>query len=238
MDGIDVQYVIALDKEMGETVWRTDRSTEFGDIDGDFRKAYSTGTVAEFAGRRQLLVTGAKAGMAYDPSTGEELWSVRYDGFSNASRTLFGHGLAYLNTGYGKPQLWAVRPDGQGDVTVSHVVWKHVRNVPAKPTPVLVDGLLFMVDDKGIASCLEAPTGELLWRERLGGKFSASPLHSENRIYVSDEDGTTHVFRAARSFEPLAKNELDAGCMASPAVVGSALLLRTKEALYRLEERD
>lgn len=236
MDGIDVQYVIALDKTTGRTVWKTDRSIDLERFNPDFRKAYSTPTVIEAAGRTQLISTGAQGSYAYDPATGKELWRVTVPGFSNVARPLFGGGLVLVNSGFGRAQLWAVRPDGQGDVTDTHVVWKATKGIPVKPTPVLVDGLIYMADDRGVASCLELATGESVWQERLGGQFSASPIYADGRIYFFSHDDAATVIRAGRTFQPLAANRLDAGCMASPAVVGRALIVRTKTHLYRIEE--
>ncbi len=236
-DGIDVQYIVALEKTTGRTVWKTDRSTDFGTLDGDLRKAYTTPLVIEAAGRLQMISPGAQAGMAYDPLTGEELWKVRYPGgFSNVSRPLFAHGLVLLNTGLGKPQLWAVRPDGRGDVTDSHVVWKLRKGVPAKPTPVIVGDLIFMTSDSGIASCVEVKTGEVVWQQRIGGQHSASPIYADGRIYFFSHESAATVIEPGRRFEILAVNELDEGFMASPAVAGKALFLRTKTHLYRIEK--
>jgi len=236
MDGIDVQYVVALDKETGRTVWKTDRSIDLEAFNPDFRKAYSTPLVVEAAGRTQLISTGAQGSYSYDPATGKELWRVTVPGFSNASRPLFGGGLVLVNSGFGRAQLWAVRPDGEGDVTETHVVWKATKGIPVKPTPVLVDGLIYMADDRGVASCLELATGETVWQERLGGQFSASPIYADGRIYFFSHDDAATVIRPGRTFQALATNRLDAGCMASPAVVGKALIVRTKTHLYRIED--
>ena len=236
MDGIDVQYVIALDKTTGKTVWKTNRSTDYGDRQGDFRKAYSTPLPIEFGGRRQLICVGAVETMAYDPATGKELWKVRHEGFSNTSRPVFGCGLVFVSAGPGTQQLWAVRPDGDGEVTASHVVWKLRKNVPQKPSPVLVDDLLYLVNDGGIASCVEAKTGKIVWQHRLGGQFSASPIAAEGRIYLFPHDGPATVIATGREYKRLAVNKLDAGFMASPAVAGKAIFLRTKTHLYRVEQ--
>jgi len=236
MDGIDVQYMIALDKTTGRTVWKTDRSLDLTAFIPDLRKAYSTPAVIDAAGRTQLVSTGAQGSYSYDPATGKELWRVAVPGFSNVGRPLFGGGLVLVNSGFGKAQLWAVRPDGQGDVTDTHVVWKATRGIPAKPTPVLVDGLIYMADDGGVASCLELATGETVWQERLGGRFSASPVYADGRIYFFSHDDEATVIRPGRTFQRLAANRLDAGCMASPAVVGKGLIVRTKTDLYRIEE--
>jgi outer membrane protein assembly factor BamB len=235
MDGFDVQYLAALDLATGKTVWKKDRSYDFGDLDGDLRKAYSTPLFIEAEGKTQMVSTGAKATYAYDPRTGEEIWRVRYGGFSNASRPVFAEGLVLVNTGFGKADLWAVRPDGRGDITETHVAWKCTQGVPLKPSPVAARGLVFMASDTGIASCLDARTGESLWKTRLGGEFSASPVLGAGRVYFPSEGGETAVVRADRKLEVLAMNRLDEGCMASPAVSGKSLILRTRTHLYRIE---
>ena len=236
MDGIDVQYVIALDKKTGETVWKSPRTTDFGKLVGDLRKAYSTPLVIEAAGRKQLINPGAQAVISYDPTTGKDLWTVRYPGgFSNVSRPVFDGKFVFVTTGFGKSSLFAIRPDGHGDVTDSHVAWRIDKSVVMKPSPVLVNGLLYMASDKGILTCSEASDGKPVWKERLGGVFSASPVVAGGRIYFCDHDGKTIVIEPGRRYKSLATNTLDSGCMASPAVVGKALFLRTKTHLYRVE---
>ncbi|MGD0898776.1 MAG: PQQ-binding-like beta-propeller repeat protein [Thermoguttaceae bacterium] len=236
-DGIDVQYLVALDKQTGATVWKTDRSTDYAKAEGDLRKAYSTPIVIE-AGGAQLISCGAYAAEAYVPETGREIWKVCYPGgFSNVSRPLYGQGLLFLNTGFGRPEIWAVRPDGHGDISQSHVVWKSkARNLPAKPSSVLAGELLFSVNDNGVATCLEAKTGATIWQERIHGFFSASALYAPDRVYFFDQDGKTTAIAPERKLKVLAVNQLDQGCMASPAVAGKALILRTKTHLYRIEE--
>ena len=153
-------------------------------------------------------------------------------------RPIFGGGLLYICTGYMKPELWAIRPEGQGDLTSTNVVWKATQHVPANPSPLLVGDALYLVSDSGIATCLDAKTGKELWRQRLGGDFSASPLYADSKIYFFGEKGETTVIAAGRSFTRLAKNSLDAGFMASPAAIDAALIVRTRTHLYRIEERD
>jgi len=234
-DGFDLQYVVALDKTTGKTVWKTDRSTKFGDIDGDFRKAFCTPIVIGSGPQRQLVSPGSKAAMAYDLRTGRELWKIHFEGFSSTARPLAADGLVFLFTGFGKSELWAVRPDGQGDVTESHVAWKYSRSVPCKPSAVLVDKLIFMATDTGRAVCLEAATGRELWQKRLGGDYSASPIAAEGRVYFFSHDGRTTVIEANRGGKVLAQNRLDDGFMASPAVSGKSLILRTKKRLVCVE---
>lgn len=237
MDGIDVQYVIALNKATGETVWKTPRSTDFRGLDGDFRKAYSTPTVIEVDGKPQLVSTGAEATIAYDPRTGEELWKHRIAGFSNVGRPMYKEGLLLLNSGFTRAVLSAVRPTGLGDITDTHVDWTFNSNVGIKSSAIVVDGLIYTAFDQGIVTCVELDSGKPLWRERFGGEFSATPLHAAGRIYFFPHEGPAKVIQAGRDLEVLAVNELDAGFMASPAVTGNALILRTEKAVYRIEEK-
>lgn len=243
MDGIDVQYLVALNKVTGQTVWKTDRTAKWDDLDkdgaptrgGDFRKAFSTPLVIEAGGATQMISSGSKASYAYDPETGRELWRVNTSAHSPASRPLFHQGLVFLATGSGKSEYLAVRPDGRGDVTDTHVVWRTVRGAPRLVTPVIVDGLLFLAGEGGIMRCVEAATGDELWQERVVGECYASPTVGDGRIYWGDINGKMAVLKAGRSFEILATNTLDSGFMASPAVSGKALILRTKNSLYRIE---
>lgn len=238
VDGRDVQYVVALDKTTGKTVWKTNRSVDYSPYPINCRKAFCTPIVIEVGRRQQLFSPGAKAMIAYDPITGEELWKARYNGWSMTPRPLFGQGLLFVITDYERPELWAVRPDGSGDVTDTHVAWKITKDMPGTSSLLLIDDLLYMVNDPGYALCVEAKTGAIVWRERLKGKHSASAIYGQGRIYFFSEKATTTVLQAAREFKVLAENQLDDRLMATPAVVENSIILRTRTHLYRLEERD
>lgn len=245
-DGADQQYIIALDKRDGKTVWKTNRSVDFQDLtpegkplrDGDFRKAFSTPLVVTHEGQPYLLSAGSKATYCYDPATGRELWRVEENKHhSGTVCPVFGHGMVFTATGLARGELWAVKLGGTGVVTDTHVAWKVTTNVPNRPSPLLVGDLLFMIhQDTGIVSCLDAKTGELVWRERLPGlgNYSASPIYADGRIYFFNENGHCPVIAAGREFKVLADNKLEAGFMASPAAAGSALFVRSKTHLYRL----
>jgi outer membrane protein assembly factor BamB len=245
-DGSDQQYLVAVHKRTGETIWRTERSVDFQDIDpgtgqpdreGDWRKAFSTPVLADVGGSPQLISLGSMALYGYDPETGREIWRVEAIGcHSGSSRPVLGHGLVFAPMGMDR-ELWAIRPDGRGVVTDTHVVWKYKRAVPSRASILLVGELLFMVDDRGVAACLDAKSGAEHWRERIGGDYSASPIHARGRVYFFNEQGQTTVIEAAPRFRPLAVNQLEAGFMASPAVSGDALYLRTRTHLYRIENR-
>ena len=235
-DGGDIQYVIALDAETGETVWRTDRSVDYRTLPDDLRKAYDTPIAVDVDGVTQLVCVGAEATMGYAPDTGEELWRFRYSGFSMASRPVVAHGLVFLNTGFMKPSLVAVRLGGEGDVTDTHEAWRTNKSIPSMISPIVLGDHLYTVHEGGVVTCLDARTGERMGRTRLDGEFSASPILFGDRLYFANRTDTAFVLSADPDLDVLAENELDDGMMASPAVVGDALILRTRTALYRIQE--
>ena len=192
----------------------------------------------EYQGSPQLISPSAKAAYSYDPYTGQELWHFTHDGHSSAPRTLYADGLACIFLGHvGRlARMRGVRVDGSGDVTETHVAWEYGDAVSKRASAVLVDGRVYMVSNDGIVTCVDFRTGEQVWRKRLGGNFSASAIYAEGRIYFSSEEGVTTVIRPGDTFELLAKNSLEDGCMASPAVAGKAIFLRTKTHLYRIEQ--
>jgi outer membrane protein assembly factor BamB len=234
-DGFDYQYVVALDKRTGRTVWKTDRTLDYGTADGDFKKAYCTPAVFEHHGRLQLVSPAAVGTVAYNPLTGAELWKVYHGGFNPAARPLYSHGVVIIST-EGGLRLLAVRPDGTGDVTKTHIAWTCNKGTPTRPSQLIVGDHLYMVSDQGIVSCLDVTTGTPAWTQRMGGRHSASPIHAAGRIYFFDEDGKSRVIESSpRAFRLVAENQLETGCMASPAVIGDSLIIRTKTHLYRIE---
>lgn len=245
MDGVDVQYLAALDRESGKTVWKTDRNTDWNDLDpsgkplaeGDYRKAYSTPILIRPGGVPQLVSTGSKATVAYDPDTGRELWRVRYDGFSNASLPAWHDGLVIVNTGHSKAMLRAYRVEAgtSGDIT-DQIVWEQTKYVPTRSSPVIVGDLYYMMADNGFISAVDLKSGEVLYSERSGGSCSASPLAADGRIYFCNERGDTQVIAPGREYRLLARNSLDSGILASPAAAGRELYIRTRTSLYRIQE--
>jgi outer membrane protein assembly factor BamB len=235
LDGYDDQYVVALDKHTGKTVWRKDRSIQYDSDEGDIKKGYSTATVIQVDGKDQLVLPSAQDTIAYEPLTGDELWRVHHGGMNAAARPLFGHGNVYINTAAGGLKLFALKVGGTGDVT-KDIVWKTSQGVSTRSSQLLIGEAIYMVSDAGIATCIDAHTGKGIWQKRLDGDFSASPISAEGRIYFCNQDGQTFVVAAKPEYELLATNQLDDGCMASPAVYDKAIYLRTKTHLYRIEE--
>lgn len=234
-DGSDVQYIAALDTATGTVAWKTPRSGTLND-NPDLKKAYGTPLVLPLDGREVVVSPGADWVYGYDPATGEELWRLAYGvlGFSIVPRPVAAHGLVFMSTSFAKPEVLAVRPGGHE--CKPEIVWRQPRGAPSMPSPLVVGDELYVVSDKGIATCLDAKTGDVIWSERLGGNFSSSPLFADGRIYVGNRDGATFVIKPERTFELVATNQLDGQIFATPAAVGRAIYLRTDEALYRLEQ--
>jgi len=238
-DGMDVQFVIALDAATGKTVWKTPRNVKFSSPVPDRHKAYSTPLLIDTPAGKRLLASGAEFSMAYDPATGREIWRVNYPGgYSTASRPVVVGGLVLVNSGFDRPKVLAVRLGGKGDVTKTHVAWSLDRGGANKPSPAVADGRVYLLHDRSTVACLNGKTGQVIWRGRLGGSFSASPITAPGRIYFFDDRGKATVIAPGGSeMKVLATNKLDSGCMASPAVSGNAMFVRTKTHLYRIEKR-
>lgn len=234
-DGGDVQYVVALDKRTGKIRWKTER-------DGLITPkhfAFSTPLALQVKGTEEVISPGADEVISYEVKTGKPLWRVRYKGgYSVVPRPVFAKGLVFLSSGYDSPTLYAIRPDGEGDITESHVAWTLKKGAPHNPSPLAIGDDLYLVSDKGIGTCLDAATGEVHWQERIGGNFSASPLAADGRIYLLDEDGVTTVIAPGHTYQELAKNTLEGRTLASIAVAGRALYLRTDSHLYRIEAKQ
>jgi outer membrane protein assembly factor BamB len=230
-DGSDEAFVAAIDTQTGKIRWKTPRRQPWD-------QAYTTPLVIRVGDRDQVVSVGAYRAAAYDPDSGKEVWRVSYaDGFSNVPRPVFGHGLVYIATGFQQPTLLAVRPDGTGDVTKTHVAWTLRRSAPLTPSPLIVGDELYLVNDGGIATCLDAKTGSIFWQQRLGGNFSASPLFADGRIYFLSEEGVATVIAPGQEFRRLATNTLDGATLASIAVSGGSLFIRSHSHLYRIAQK-
>ena len=239
-DGVDVQYVVALDKNTGQIRWKRDRahiSAERKSGEKPVPMAYCTPLLLEIDGRTQLVSLGSDAIVGHDPATGEEIWHYTYSGYSNVSRPVMAHGMLFFSTGFGEPEFHGIQAGGQGDITQSHAVWSSKKGsvVPMDVSPLVVGDELYTISDAGIAVCYDAKTGKQLWQERLGGNFWASPVYADGRIYCLDDSGKTIVLAPSKKFTSLAENQLDGHTQASLAIVDGAIFLRTDTHLYRIE---
>ena len=234
-DGFDMQYAVCLNKTTGETVWRKDRDLPYP-ANGDLKKAFATPSVFEVDGKPQVVTPAAMGTIAYDAATGEEIWRVIHGGMNEACRPIMAHGLIYLTTGH-TSNLIAVKAGQTGDLTETGIAWRADKISPSRPSPVIVGDLLFMVNDTGIATCLDARTGEPHWKERFDGKFSASPVYAAGNLYFLTENGKGYVVAADKKYRLIEENRLDDGCKASPAVTDGRLYIRTLTHLYCIAEK-
>jgi len=232
-DGMDQQFVAALSIETGNEVWRTARPTIDAD-NGEFRKSYSTPILIKVDGKTQVVVPASQWCVAYDPEDGHEIWRLDHGkGFSITPMPLYADCKVIMSTGYGKPDLVAIDPRGTGDITKTNILWRESRSGPVMPSMINIDSLVYAISDGGIVSALKTSDGSLTWRQRLGGKYSASPFAIGRNVIVADHDGKLTIFQAGDSYREIAKYDFGEQIMASPVPIGNDLLIRTKDALYR-----
>jgi outer membrane protein assembly factor BamB len=230
-DGSENPFVVALDAKTGEQKWRFRRP---GDPVKKF--SFSTPTAIDVAGKTQVVIPGSGVVNAIDPATGRQIWRVDYDGYSVIPKPIFGHGLVFMSTGYDSPTVVAIRPDGKGDVTDTHVQWTLERGAPHTPSLLLVGDELYMVSDRGIVTCVDARTGRQHWQERIGNNYSASLVHADGKIFVQSEEGPAVVLKPGKRYEKLADAGFKEPTLASYAVGENALFIRTEKNLYRVQQ--
>ena len=238
VDGRDVQYVIALNKETGETAWKTNRSVDFSGVQVNQRKAYGTPFIIPRGNTNQMVSIGAKGVYSYDPENGKELWKAEHRGWSIAPRPVYGEGLVFTMIDRDRPEMWAINPNGSGDITETHIEWKETKRMPPRASPIIIKGLLFVVDRNGYISCIEAKTGKPIWQKRMKGRFSASPILANNLIYFFNEDTVCTIIKPTRELEIVAENKLsDEKLMATPAFDENSIYIRTEKKLTRIVKK-
>jgi outer membrane protein assembly factor BamB len=228
-DGKGANFIVALDRNTGKIAWKVDRNVEG-------RKKFSFGTplLITVNGEQQIVAPGTDVISGHSPKDGKEIWHLNYDGYSVIPRPVFSHGLIFVTTSYDRPTLLAIRPDGKGDVTETHLAWSNKTQIPHTPSLLVVGDELYAISDKGIGQCFDAKTGELIWKERVGGNFSASPLYADSKIYFQSEEGETTIIAPGKTYKEIGRNHLKEPTLASYAVAGDTLLIRTKTQLYRI----
>ncbi len=230
-DGSKDPFVAAVDAKTGKVAWKTPRG-----VKARISHSFVTATVAIVDGKAQVMAPGPDHFAAYDLASGAELWRVLAPGWSVVPQPALGHGLVIYNHDYDHPELMAVKLGGKGDVTDSHVVWRIKRGAPSTPSPLLVGDELYFVSDDGIASCVNAKTGDRHWMERLGGNFSASPIFANGRVLFLNEAGRATWVKADKEFAVLGTNEVPGRTFATPAFLDGAMYLRTDETLYKFSQ--
>lgn len=230
-DGSDAQYVTALDKATGKQVWKTERSGQLRS-NPQQRKAYGTPLILEMNGQPTVVSTGADWIYGYEPKTGRELWKLSYGqlGFSMSPRPVAANGMIYFSTSFSPPTMFALRYEG---LKQPEIAWSNKKNAPSIPSPVVLGSELYFLNDGGILSCVDAKTGEEIYRERLGGKFTSSLTAVGDHLYACSREGVVTVVKTGRKFEVVASNQLEGGIYSSPAMQDETLFVRTDKALYR-----
>lgn len=233
-DGTDKQFIVSVDLNSGSQLWKTDRPPIRAN-DGEYRKAYCTPLLIEVDGKQQAVIPGAQWIASYDPENGNELWRVDHGkGFSTTPMPVYESGLVIFSTGYTRPEFVAIDPSGSGDISETNIVWR-ARNAPTMPSFIAQSGRVFAISDKGIMTCLDAKTGEVINRQRVGGNYSASPLWAAGNLYLSSREGAMTVIKCSSDLENVAKNKFDSSLMASPILIGDDLLVRTEKKLIRIK---
>ena len=241
-EGVDVRFLVGLDKRTGETVWKTHRQDEpYEAIPWIGSKAYVTPLLVNVNGRDMIISNGSAIINAFDPVTGEEIWSIVRGAESTVAMPFEENGVVYFETGFkvheGRDrfsEIWAVNPDGRGDITETNVLWK--KPVPPMPlsTPVIVDGLIYTVDAARVMRCIDALTGEDVWEHRFRSQFNSSPVYAAGNIYFNSTRGETIVIEPGREFNMVAENKLDGEIWATPAFLRNSIIMRTDSHLYRI----
>ncbi len=244
LEGTEDPYVVALDKNTGKTVWKSIRPKEIYDpLEPVFRKSFQTPIVINVNGKELLISNGSYMCFAHDVNTGEVIWTVTYGYDSTVSQPLFWNGLVFVNSGWifedNKPSFtrqFAIDPSGNGDVTETHVKWMYEDEVPQIPSPVIVDGKMYMVHDRGMLTCLDAITGKPVWKEKLKGNFNSSPIYAGGNIYFFNVKGECTIIKPGDSFQKVAENSMGETVKASPVFVKNEMVLRTQKHLYVIKE--
>lgn len=242
MEGSDIQYITALDKKNGETIWRTERPKELYDhLEYIGKKAYITPIIVNVKGRDLMISNGSAACIAYDPQTGKEVWRIVYGEDSTIAMPTESDGIIYYYVGFESDssgekiaKLMAVNPDGKGNIEATNVLWSVETPILQLLSPLVLDGLLYTIDSRSKLLCLDASDGTTIWSKRLKGKFHSSPIYADGHIFFSSTRGYTYVIESGKELNMVSENKLEGEIWATPAITGGAILMRTSKYLYKI----
>jgi outer membrane protein assembly factor BamB len=236
-EGVDIQYIVALNKRTGEMVWKSIRPQEYYVNEPPIaRKAYSTPIFIHLDGKDLMISSGSEVCIAYDPLTGKEIWRIVYSSDSAISMPVYENGVLIISTGYHPPvRLMAVNPEGSGNISETNILWRYDKNIPGINSPVAHNGLLYMIQEEGKIQCVDVKTGQVIWTNHLKGNFYSSPIYAAGHIYLPSKQGIIYVLQEGKEFTLLAENKLDSEIWSSMAISGKSILLRSDKAVYRIE---
>ena len=240
LEGVDVQYIVAIDKNTGKTVWKKDRPKDcYDQLLPIGKKAYITPIIINVKGKDLLISNGSAACIAYNPDTGEEVWRVIQGEDSTIAMPFFENGIVYFYTSFVTPkegeqycELMAVDPSGTGDITKTHIIWRLKSPVLQLLTPLVKNGLIYTIDSKNNLSCLDAKTGTSIYTKRLTGKYNSSPVYAGGKIYFTSTNGETLIIKEGRKLEIISRNKLKGDVFATPAIVNNSIIIRAGTTLY------
>ena len=244
-EGVDTLFIMALDKKTGKTIWKTVRPAELYDPLEDIgKKAYITPIIVNVNGRDLMISNGSAACIAYDVETGKEVWRIIQGEDSTISSPVYEDGIVYFYTGFVSPpqgekycELFAVKPEGEGNVTETNILWRQKSPILQLLSPLVDHGVLYTIDSNGKLMGIDAKSGEILFQERLKNKYNASPVLAGGHLYFSSTNGKVLVIKEGRALEIVSENRLEGQIWASPAVTNNQLLIRTSRFLYLIGEK-
>src|SRR5579864_18959 len=217
-------FIVALDKNTGKEIYRIDRPNQ--------TRSYCVPIIVEAAGRKQMVLSGSKCVASYDPDSGKQIWIIQGPTEQFVANMVYTDDVFFITGGFPQHHVLGIKPDGHGDVTDTHILWRSNQATSYVPSPIAYQDLFFLISDEGIASCFEPKTGERYWKERLGRHFSASLTAAGGHVYFLDDDGRTTVVKADKTFQVVARSDLKEECYASPALSGGRIFIRTAKSLY------
>ncbi|MHB9049965.1 MAG: outer membrane protein assembly factor BamB family protein, partial [Pirellulales bacterium] len=221
-------YIVALDRATGKTLWKTNRENK--------TRSYAVPFICQLAGRTQMVLAGSKCVASYDPRNGSRYWIIDGPTEQYVATMVTDGKLLFMTAGFPDWHIMGIRPDGNGNVTATHVAWHTTKGCAYVPSPIVAGKYFLLVSDGGVASCFEAATGQRHWMQRIGTHFSASAVSADGMVHFLADDGVTTIVRPGEKFEVVGENKLGEACFASPAISQGRIYLRAEKHLYCIGE--
>ncbi len=223
-------YLVALDRATGKTLWKVDRENK--------TRSYSTPIIRQIDGRTQMILSGSKSVASYDPHDGHRHWIIDGPTEQFVASMVYNGKLLFLTAGFPELHMLAIRPDGSGNVTDTHIAWRTRKGASYVPSPIAAGDYFLVVSDGGVASCFEADSGKPAWVERLGTHYSSSLVSAGGLVYFTSDEGHTTIVRPGPKLDVVAENKLGEYCYASPAISSGRIYFRGEQHLYAIGEKQ